>query len=473
MGTFPSSSNSPIDLGSRREIFVDTYLIDALSGARLQMHSPQPDGKTIEFDRPWEGAHAAYVTVIKAGQKYLMFYRGAPVAGADGNVNEFTCYAESRDGIVWTKPELNLFEVMGTKKNNVILANQAPFSHNLTPFVDTRPDVPTDERYKAIAGVDNRSGLAAFVSADGIHWRKWQTEPIFNTDARVFDSQNVAFWSESEQCYVLYYRIFINEIRTVARVTSADFRHWSVPALMEFSSDPPNEQEQLYTNQTQPYYRASHIYIAMPARFMGGRAALTAEQLASLGVEPGSWLGEDTSDTILISSRGGLTYDRTFTDAFIRPGADMGNWVSRCNYCALGIVETGGAEMSVYVQRHHGQESHFLERMTLRLDGFASVSAGHDTGEMRTRSLTFSGDALEINYATSAAGWVRVELQDLRGNPIDGFALGQCREIFGNQVRRIVEWSSGRSLGQLAGKPVRLRFELKEADVYSIRFTND
>ena len=65
----------------------------------------------------------------------------------------------------------------------------------------------------------------------------------------------------------------------------------------------------------------------------------------------------------------------TFREALVRPGPGDGNWVSRTNYPACGVVQTGPAEMSLFVQRHYGLKTAHLERLTLRLDGFASVRA--------------------------------------------------------------------------------------------------
>jgi len=96
-----------------------------------------------------------------------------------------------------------LFEVQGTRDNNVVLAGQPPFSHNFAPFLDTRPGLPGEQRYKALAGTSEK-GLFGFVSADGLHWRKLGEAPLVTKGA--FDSQNVAFWSDAEQCYALYLR---------------------------------------------------------------------------------------------------------------------------------------------------------------------------------------------------------------------------------------------------------------------------
>ncbi len=82
----------------------------------------------------------------------------------------------------------------------------------------------------------------------------------------------------------------------------------------------------------------------------------------------------------------------------------------------------------------------------------------------------FSGKELTLNFSTSAAGGIRVELQKPDGQPIRGFSAADCREVFGDELERTVTWNSGSDLGELAGQPVRLRFVLRDADLYSIRF---
>jgi hypothetical protein len=227
------AASEAVNIGSRLELFVDHHLIDAMEGARLQLHAPIPGEKVLAFDQPWEGRFVGYVTVLQDDHRYLMYYRGLPVAGKDGSDTEVTCVALSVDGVHWERPNLGLFEVNGTLDNNVILAGHAPFSHNFSPFLDARPGVPGDERFKALAGTE-KAGLAAFVSADGFHWRKLREEPVI-TDGK-FDSQNVAFWSETEGIYVSYFRTWSGGgwagFRTISRATSPDFINWSPTEAM-------------------------------------------------------------------------------------------------------------------------------------------------------------------------------------------------------------------------------------------------
>jgi hypothetical protein len=324
-------------------------------------------------------------------------------------------------------------------------------NHNFTPFLDTKPGIPPDQKYKALGGLafqphqsavrDKRGsgGLLAFASADGIHWKKLQAKAVIaEAWGKYFDSQNYAFWSDNEQCYVCYFRRFINGYRGIARTTSKDFVHWT--PFVEMTANLPNEH--LYTPCTQPYFRAAHIYIALPTRFMASRGAAT--------------------DILFMSARGSAQFNREFTQSFIRPGIGDSGWANRANYAAIGIHQTSATEMSLFLT--HGR------RYTLRLDGFASINAPLRGGSVITKPLVFTGNELEINYSTSAAGRIRVELQDAEGTPIDGFALAACDPIYGDHIARTVTWQGSSDLTSLSAAPVKIRFVMEDADLYCLKF---
>jgi hypothetical protein len=460
-----------IDIGSRRELFVDQELIDRLEGARLEIGRPRSGGVAVSFDRPCEGPFAFYTTIIQDGDKFRMYYRGA------SNVPGYrytTCYAESADGIRWTKPDLGIIEIDGSKANNVVLLeNQC-----LAPFLDTRPGVPADERYKGNVFVEARFGapevgLRGYVSADGLRWRPVEGNVILHAEFKNnFDSQNVMFWSEVEKKYVLFARHSQAGVRAQARATSDDFRHWTPQVPMTYSdTNSTVPSAQLYTSQVQPYFRAPHVYISLPGRLMAGRRVLSKEQEARLDIDPLGGGAGDCADGVLQTTRAGSTrFDRTFQEALLRPGPGDQNWVSRTNYPACGIIQTGPDEMSIFVQRHYGQKSAHLERLVLRLDGFASLHAPFVGGSLLTRPLRFSGTALEINCSTSAAGGIRVAIENADGEALPGYTLSDADEITTDDLARVVTWRGKSDVSKLAGQPVRLRIELRDADVYSFRF---
>jgi hypothetical protein len=208
--------------------------------------------------------------------------------------------------------------------------------------------------------------------------------------------------------------------------------------------------------------------VGVAARFLPGRQVLTAEEAKAIKVDPDYF--KDCSDGVLITTRGGDRYERTFMEGFLCPGIGLENWVSRTNYPALNVVPTGAHELSLYANQNYGQPTSHLRRYSLRLDGFACVSAPYSGGELLTKPLTFSGKELVLNFATSAAGGIRVEIQDAAGKALPGHALADAVETIGNETGRVVRWRSGSDLGALAGKPVRLRFVMRDARLFAIQF---
>ena len=442
-----------IEVGDRRELFVDGYLIEELSGVRLMLHEPRDEGVALRFDRPWEGPFCGYCTVLQDGERRLLYYRGKAKAVADGQ-GEVTCVAQSADGVRWTRPRVGAIAFEGSFDNNIILNVDGP-THNFSPLLDRNPAAPPDRRFKAFGGTQ-RGGIFAFASPDGLAWKPLQDEPVLTfamvkaalpAVTSMFDSQNLAFWSPAEGKYLAYFRVVKDKIRRIARAESDDLLHWTNIQLMEYRTlaGTPAPIEHLYTSQTHPYFRAPHLLIALAARFMPGRQVLSAEEAAAIGVNPGYF--KDTSDAIFMTTRGGPAYDRTFLSSFIRPGIGANNWVSRTNYPALGVIPTGETEMSCYTNQDYAQPTSHLRRYSLRLDGFGSAHADYGGGELVTRPLVFSGNRLTLNFATSAAGGIRVEIQDADGRPIPGFALADARR--GDRQR-------ARTRGAMEGRARRL-----------------
>ncbi len=179
-----------------------------------------------------------------------------------------------------------------------------------------------------------------------------------------------------------------------------------------------------------------------------------------------------------MSSRNGTEFTR-WNESFLRPGPERPDtWHYGHQYIGWHLVETestlsGAAnELSLYATEGywHGTGS-ILRRYSLRLDGFVAVNApAGDGGELITRPLLFDGSTLQVNFATSAAGSLRIEIHNVDGSPIEGFTLADSKELFGDTVDRTALWNHGPDVSQLQGRPVCLRFVLKDADLYSFQF---
>lgn len=435
------------EMGQRRELFVDEFLIDGTSGSiERRLHHPDPREVVLKLDQPWEGQTSAYFAAVRDGERVLMYYRGQVSPGSDGQV---CCLAESHDGIHFQRVSAGLFEYESSKDNNIVWKGVG--AHNFTPFVDGNPDAPADERFKAVGYSHHGRGLGVFASPDGIHWRELLDRPAITNGA--FDSQNLAFWDPLRDCYVDFHRKGRNGVRDIMTCTSKDFRTWTEPVFLEYADQ---RREHLYTNGIQRYPGAPHLYIGFPARFVPGRTKVPARE------PPG------ISDAILISSRDGLHFQR-WSNAFIRPSTEPEVWTDRNNYPAWGLIETGPEELSIYWTEHYRHPGMRLRRGVIRKDGFVSLQSVGEAGEAVTRPLKFSGDSLEVNYATDATGWIRFELCNADGTPIEGFTFYDSETLFGNELRHSVIWRGG-SLSRLNDQPIRLRIRMQNADLYSLRF---
>lgn len=513
------------DIGSRRELFVDDSLIERLEGgASLVLHRPVAREISIWHDAPWEGTGSGYHSIFEDDGLYRMYYKSwqlDPLNAARRDPNDkpnprFSAYAESDDGIHWRKPELNLHAFEGSTANNIVMRSEivgavAVDAAHPAFFKDTNPAAPADARYKAFFRSSGEEGLLAFKSADGLRWEPMADAPVITDGA--FDSQNLAFWDEVAGCYRAYWRSFTpperegdTGLRSIRTGTSPDFINWEVIGDLTYVDSPP---EQLYTNQIKPYHRAPHLLIGFPNRYVerghehaapiDAAAARIAGNAAADGERSEHWsdamkalpelahrkhraearerYGIGLTEALLMASRDGVHFKR-WNDAFLPPGIERpGTWNYGHQYLAWHVVETASAlpgapnELSLYaVESYWTEPGSALRRYTLRLDGFVSVRAPMTGGELITKPIRFTGAKLALNFATSAAGSIRVEIQDEAGEPLPGFALTDCAPLYGNTVDRPLTWTGGRALVELEGQPVRLRFVLQDAQVYAYQF---
>ena len=499
-------AEDPPSVGSRRELFVDRHLVDQFEGARLALHRPQPRELAIRFDKPWEMQSPGYATIVHDEEKglYRMYYRSSltpPAFGKkrDAPRREVYCYAESGDGLTWTKPLLGLVEFEGSKDNNIMWEGVG--SHNLSVMLDGNPDCPPDARFKAVGRgkplanepSPYKHGLYVLKSPDGIHWQTIQEEPVI-TDGK-FDSHNILFWDSVLGAYRAYWRDSrkrdknVPDGRDVRTAVSDDVVNWRNSSMLQYepgrrgSADNDGKPHQYYTNGIHPYPRAPHLLMGFPMRYIDRGWTTSTDQLPERRdrkrvTKQLRRVGTALTDTLFIVSRDGAQF-HVWPEAFVRPGIQRrGNWFYGDAGIALGFAETKSSfhegapnELSFYVKENGRiEEPGQLRRYTLRLDGFASLNASLKGGTAVTKQLVFEGDRLEINFSTSAGGSLRVEIQDADGKAKPGFAMSDCNLLYGDQLDRVVSWKPGADVSQLAGQSVRLKFELKDADLYSFRF---
>jgi len=476
-----------MNIGSRVEMFIDDALVGQTFNTSLKMHPPVPREIVLRMDQPWEGPNGSgiYSCVFHDGEKFRMYYRANakstdPRSG-DHSEAQYNCLAVSDDGIHWERPVLNAVEYEGSKENNILFGGH--MAHNFSPMIDPRPDCPADEKYKAVAG-HAPQGLMAYKSADGIHWEQLQDEPVITKGA--FDSHNLCMYDAAKKQFRCYSRYFANPmgygkgdieedggawkagspidgfaigcgIRAIQSCTSEDFIHWTEPTPNLYKAGVP--QDQFYTNATIPCPGAEHHFLSFPMRFMSERRK--NPEYDYVGV----------SDAVFMSTRDGVHFDRPFVESWIRPSLDQRNWTQRNHITAWGILETSPEEFSLYVAEHYCWPDPYIRRYTVRRHGFGSMNAPYAGGMFVTKPFIFEGSKLHLNYATGAPGSIRVGIvADSTGWPASGYSTEECDIIYGNELDAVVTWKGNADLSKFAGKKVALKFEMKDADLYSFHF---
>ncbi len=485
------AAGGPINIGSRRELFVDDFLIEKREGVELRLHSPTPREIVMVKDSPWEGVGGCTYTVFRDGDRYRMYYDTFLTANEDGtNIqmgNFFMCYAESKDGVHWTKPELNLVAFNGSKKNNILLQG----NYDTSVFKDSNPACRPGEEYKMVQG-DMGKGLFAYKSTDGIAWTPLGDKPIIAVKPGIpmFDTQNITFWDPIRKQYWAYFRGYASGHRDIFFATSPDYVTWTQGEWLKWvDSAPTTNRDQLYTIQVLPYPRAPHIFVGFPARYV--ERGWYPSNLASLpdpehrknrmnrekgGIgEPR--LGKALTDCLFMTSRDGQSFHR-WDETFIRPGIERkNNWVYGDAFLNWGLVETPSddpvapPEFSFYTSEDYWKKPLRVRRYTMRIDGFASLHAPLKKGVVLTKPLIFAGNVLKLNFSTSASGSIRIEILDGDGKRIPGYAMNDCCDLFGDTLERAVTWNNT-DVSQLTGKPVRLRIEMNDADLFALQFTD-
>jgi hypothetical protein len=493
-------------LGETLQLMVDRSIIDSLGGqASLRIGMPILREVVVASEEPWEGRAFFISSIYEHNGRFHMLYRGMNVeSGREDPEDQYLCLATSTDGVKWDKPDLGLVDFMGSKDNNIVAYESGQALPMCFTFYDPRPGIPVDERVKAIdmRDGDRRAGQAGkglraqiLGSADGRVWHELPISADLESDwVNAFDGGSVG-WSEVEQAFVGYFRWWDTDasthertlpdwmigrpgVRTSFRSISSDLVNWSEPEPMTYGDTP---REHFYETCMVPYFRSTSLYIVLANRFNPGRRSLTLEEERALDITrlPGNQttptytFASDANDLVLlVTEPGSSRFDRPFMEAFLRPGPEKGNWGSRCNYASLsgGILPTGPAEISFYVTRHHLQKTNYIQRISLRTDGFASINAPYAGGTMVTVPLTYTGDHLELNFSTSGAGEIRVEIQDETGQPLPGYALEDCDLMIGDRIDGVVGWHGQRSVSRYINKPVRLHFQMVDADLYSFQF---
>jgi len=466
-----------IPMGRRREVFWDNDLIDpALTTAPLRLIPPTEKERVFVFDREEETAEVSYPNVVRDETGYKMYYLSFDPA-VPGRRKIRLRVIESTDGIHWTRPDLGLFPTDIPGPDNVVIDDFDDSS--LCVFYDSNPDCPPDARYKALTLVfldraADRRSLWCWLSPDGYHFKKG----YMLSDEGRFDSLNATFWLDGR--YYSYIRNLHGSweqgiVRDVRVMESEDFVHWTTPVPLSYDD---GLDFQMYTNNVMPYPRAPHIRIGMPSRYVERKtwtknddqfASIAFKKRAAETIEPRCALA--VTDLVFMCSRDGRNFHR-FPEAFLTPGPETEiNWLYGNCFASWPLVETGGT-YSFYINKNAmaADSPKELYRYEVRYDGFACRIAEGTETFLVTKPLIYEGSTLRLNMATSAFGHIYVEVLDEENRLL---SPGESVEIYGDATDRAVYFPDGSNFSAYAGRPVKLRFRMLDAKLFSMIFTDE
>jgi hypothetical protein len=452
-----------------RQLFVDDFLIDETNLKREFHYARKYESNPVlKPETALEHQRGLPVATPKGGgvwwdpkdKLFKMWYE----AGWLGTM----AYATSKDGINWERTSTPVHRV-----TNGLLYSLRPDS--TTVFLDHFASDPS-ERFKLFMrgpGGALSHGYS-MTSPDGIHWNP----PVPTGE---LGDRSTMFYNPFRQKWVYsvrssgrirvpggrarYYREH-SDFLEGAQWTDDDLVFWTKADRLDPADPEIRSRAQLY-NLDAVAYESLMISFHQIHRGPGNRVCMEQgiPKITELNVG---------------YSRDGFHWDRPDRETFIASTRKEGDWDRGYVQSVGGVCLIVGDELWFYYTGFRGDpdnthEDWMLNGMyangstgiaKLRRDGFASMSAGTDEGVLTTRAVTFDGEHLFVNV-NCPKGALQVELLDLNGQPIEGFAKAHCRIVAVDSTLHHVRWEGDPSLRAHAGQPVRFRFYLRQGDLYA------
>ncbi len=456
--------------GPKRHLFLDPSFVAAAEGATLRVNPPLRQERVMVSDRPWEQLMITFYTTVRdEGGKLRMWYVCRDKE--QGNL----AYAESTDGLKWTKPELGVSEYMGSTANNLVGI------HSLEGAVYRDPRGAGEEQYIYLS--TGSGGVFRYTSPDGLRWKR-HAQPLVRFQP---DTQTVAFWDERHGTYRVYTRgkdpkgphehtlrrkVVLLEMDSLAGRLGSDpkaepgVRMDALPAMLTCDEQDPPDVD-VYTNSIQPYPLDPYWYVGFPALYRHFN-------------HNSPHFNDGRTEVQFVGSRDGRTWHRYGREVYAgpgQPGPESGSMV----FMGTGLVVRGD-EIWQYGTRYrttHGdrpgrdqQTDGSIYRFVQRVDGFVSLDFGNAVGTARTLPIKVTGRRLLLNLDTGALGGMQVGLIGSDGRALPGFGVEECRRLEIDSTGAVAAWTAGSDVSALQGREVAIEFRSHRTKLYSFRFEN-
>jgi hypothetical protein len=479
--------DSPFDVGSASQLFIDQVLVGSSERIVFTQHSARkhPDNPLLKADQPWEGWRIeCYGNVLFDQEENLfkMWYVGDQTAAFPSFA---TFYATSKDGITWSKPLVGTIKAAdGTAAHNAVVD-----ACHLASVIKDAADPDPARRYKMVCWIYKpkpEGGPHTLTSPDGLNWTRLSKEPICRSNDVI-----TAFYDAPRKQYVAFPKhstaVRGGPVRRCfALTTSTDFLTWTAPRyvlvpdqrddagslarieemreILDVPDDPALMRTEFYGVGVHP---AESCVVIFPWMFTINNNARYGNQ-------------EGPGELQLGVTRDLQSWERPFRTPVV-PRGKAGEW--DCGFFSTAAQAiTVGDEIRLYYSGSnytHGTPCLYREEGTGRgapftgsiglatwqRDRFASADAGAEGGVLTTVPIRFSGHRLEINADIKPGGQLIIELQDLKGQ-----SLGNSQPLTGDHLRHPVQWESDPHLSELTGRPITLRFHLRQASLFAFAF---
>jgi hypothetical protein len=478
------------NIANHKQVFIDWDLIEPGYGVawggkvtswempfgiRLAVHPPRIAATPlVAADRPWETFVNVYCTLFEDEGHYRLYYEPHyhPEQTQAEDLKAMLAYAESTDGVHWTKPEIGAVSFLGSTANNLVFGLAPALgrgAHGGTVFKD--PSAPADERYKYVhmGREDGVTCVFGATSSDGLHWTAIR-QPLLSD--YMSDTQTVVRFDPIKGRYVGVFRSWRGYLRgmwhgrrTIAYAETEDFRNWPRPQEIVGPDALDTPDADIYTNAYAPWPGTTDAHLMFPAFYQRSK---------------------DVLEVHLLTSRDAATGWQRISRQPVVPAGEPGSGWEGGVYAGCGLVALRPGEWSLPLgpQYHTHNQEHFAEgrlplsarphrgyicRAIWRQDGFTSLEAETEGG-CTTVPLTFTGSSLALNVWTRFGGAVRVELAEPKGEVVPGRSFAECDPISGDCLHKVVTWGGQSDVSAWQGKPMRLRFKMKRARLHALQF---
>jgi hypothetical protein len=456
--------------GPWRRLFLDAAVCERHKGLERMYHAAQkhPSNPLIRADKPWESPGAingpyVYGTILRENGKLKLWYQVL-------NQGNHVAYAESLDGIAWTKPELGIIAFKGSKANNLVVSAFQPevtggTCHN--PSVIRCPGAIDPARRYALYGFDGAAGHARVAfSPDGLHWTY-----VPETEKKaLFTSSDVVnfFHDPYQKRYAATWKTRNRRGRAVGVAWSLDSLAWSKPfdGPVFVADDLDPDATQVYGMPAFPY---QGLYIGLPwlydARYF---------KYGEYSVKKLHEAQEDSPRTMRVElawSWDLINWTRPPARPDFIPLGARGAWDDGMIVTARAPVLMGD---NLYFYYGGCDNVHDEKRVnaaiglaTLRLDGFCSMRAGNEEGWLITRREPFRDPSVTINARTQREGFVAAEILDRHDRVLAGFSRADCEPFSGDSTAHTLRWKLPQFAGNQKADDYKIRLWLKNADLFS------